>query len=197
RARHHHDRHHRQPGLAGRPAGRPCVRRPDRERGPPDGSGRGDRPARGADRPGGRDRPRAEPARDRCGQRGVLRRERAGRAGHGRAAPRGMAPASGPTVRTMAFATTPAWPAGRPAPGPLSGLRVLDLSRILAGPFATMQLADLGADVVKVEAPGSGDETRRWGPPFLADGTAAYFTAVNRNKRAITLDLDHPEAAAV
>ena len=97
----------------------------------------------------------------------------------------------------MAFATTPAWPAGRPAPGPLSGLRVLDLSRILAGPFATMQLADLGADVVKVEAPGSGDETRRWGPPFLADGTAAYFTAVNRNKRAITLDLDHPEAAAV
>jgi crotonobetainyl-CoA:carnitine CoA-transferase CaiB-like acyl-CoA transferase len=97
----------------------------------------------------------------------------------------------------MTSTPTPAWPAGRPAPGPLSRLRVLDLSRILAGPFATMQLADLGADVVKVEAPGAGDETRRWGPPFLADGTAAYFTAVNRNKRAITLDLNHPDAAAI
>ncbi len=92
----------------------------------------------------------------------------------------------------------PAWPPGpqRPShpPGPLAGLRVLELSRILAGPFATMQLADLGADVIKVEVPGSGDETRRWGPPFAADGTAAYFQAVNRNKRAITLDLGHPLA---
>jgi len=81
--------------------------------------------------------------------------------------------------------------------GPLAGLRVLDLSRILAGPFATMQLADLGADGIKVEAPGTGDETRRWGPPFAADGTAAYFLAINRNKRAITLDLGHPAAAAL
>jgi crotonobetainyl-CoA:carnitine CoA-transferase CaiB-like acyl-CoA transferase len=95
----------------------------------------------------------------------------------------------------------PAWPARpRPAsgpPAPLEGLKVLDLSRILAGPFATMQLADLGADVIKVEAPGSGDETRRWGPPFAAGGTAAYFQAVNRNRRAITLDLGHPVAGAL
>jgi crotonobetainyl-CoA:carnitine CoA-transferase CaiB-like acyl-CoA transferase len=60
-----------------------------------------------------------------------------------------------------------------------------------------MQLADLGADVIKVEAPGAGDETRRWGPPFAADGTAAYFQAVNRNRRAITLDLGHPVAGAL
>jgi crotonobetainyl-CoA:carnitine CoA-transferase CaiB-like acyl-CoA transferase len=86
------------------------------------------------------------------------------------------------------------WPPGPSRPGPLAGLRVLELSRILAGPFAAMQLADLGADVIKVEAPGTGDETRRWGPPFASDGTAAYFQAVNRNKRAITLDLRHPLA---
>src|SRR6266498_3755240 len=91
----------------------------------------------------------------------------------------------------------PGWPAGPARVGPLAGVRVLDLSRILAGPFATMQLADLGADVIKVEAPGTGDETRRWGPPFAADGTAAYFLAINRNKRAITLDLGHPAAAAL
>jgi crotonobetainyl-CoA:carnitine CoA-transferase CaiB-like acyl-CoA transferase len=91
----------------------------------------------------------------------------------------------------------PRWPAGPDRAGPLAGLRVLDLSRILAGPFATMQLADLGADVIKVEAPGRGDETRRWGPPFAADGTAAYFLAINRNKRAITLDLARPAAAAL
>jgi crotonobetainyl-CoA:carnitine CoA-transferase CaiB-like acyl-CoA transferase len=91
----------------------------------------------------------------------------------------------------------PTWPPGRRAEGPLAGLKVLELSRILAGPFATMQLADLGADVIKVEAPGVGDETRRWGPPFAADGTAAYFQAINRNKRAITLDLGHPLAGEV
>jgi crotonobetainyl-CoA:carnitine CoA-transferase CaiB-like acyl-CoA transferase len=91
----------------------------------------------------------------------------------------------------------PGWPPSPERSGPLAGLRVLDLSRILAGPFATMQLADLGADVIKVEAPGKGDETRRWGPPFAADGTAAYFLAINRNKRAITLDLGHPAAAAL
>lgn len=90
-----------------------------------------------------------------------------------------------------------AWVPGPSAAGPLAGLRVLDLSRILAGPFATMLLADLGADVLKVEAPGRGDETRRWGPPFATDGTAAYFLAVNRNKRSLTLDLGYDEAGAV
>jgi crotonobetainyl-CoA:carnitine CoA-transferase CaiB-like acyl-CoA transferase len=93
-------------------------------------------------------------------------------------------------------ATPGSWPAVPPRPGPLQGLKVLDLSRILAGPFATMLLADLGADVIKVEQPGSGDETRRWGPPFATDGTAAYFLAANRNKRSVTADLGDPEAAA-
>ncbi|MGH2445421.1 MAG: CaiB/BaiF CoA transferase family protein [Thermoleophilaceae bacterium] len=76
-------------------------------------------------------------------------------------------------------------------PLPLDGIRVLDCSRVLAGPFATMLLADLGADVIKVEPP-DGDETRTWGPPFWgppADGLSAYFTSVNRNKRSIVLDL--------
>jgi crotonobetainyl-CoA:carnitine CoA-transferase CaiB-like acyl-CoA transferase len=71
---------------------------------------------------------------------------------------------------------------------PLTGLRVLDLSRVLAGPYCTMVLADLGADVVKVERPGSGDETRTWGPPF-AGGEAAYYLAVNRGKRSCAIDL--------
>lgn len=85
----------------------------------------------------------------------------------------------------------------RAGTGPLAGLRVLDLSRILAGPFATMVLADLGADVVKVERPGRGDETRHWGPPFADDGTAAYFLSVNRNKRSVALDLADPDASRV
>jgi crotonobetainyl-CoA:carnitine CoA-transferase CaiB-like acyl-CoA transferase len=89
------------------------------------------------------------------------------------------------------------WPSAAPRPGPLRGLRILDLTRILAGPFATMQLADLGADVIKVESPGRGDETRRWGPPFAADGVASYYLSVNHNKRSITLGLDDPQAAAV
>lgn len=71
----------------------------------------------------------------------------------------------------------------------LSGIRVLDLSRVLAGPFCTQILGDLGADVIKVERPNVGDDTRYWGPPFLSDGTAAYFTCANRNKRAITVDI--------
>jgi crotonobetainyl-CoA:carnitine CoA-transferase CaiB-like acyl-CoA transferase len=75
---------------------------------------------------------------------------------------------------------------------PLSGIRVLDLSRVLAGPYATMVLADLGADVIKVEHPRGGDETRSWGPPY-ADGEAAYFLSVNRSKRSVALDLKHPE----
>jgi crotonobetainyl-CoA:carnitine CoA-transferase CaiB-like acyl-CoA transferase len=79
---------------------------------------------------------------------------------------------------------------------PLEGIRVLDLSRVLAGPYCTMLLADLGADVVKVERPGEGDETRGWGPPY-AGGEAAYFLAVNRGKRSIALDLARPEAQEV
>ena len=74
------------------------------------------------------------------------------------------------------------------ANGPLHGVRVLDLSRVLAGPYCTMFLGDLGADVVKVEQPGSGDDTRSWGPPFQG-GESAYFLCVNRNKRSVTLDL--------
>lgn len=75
--------------------------------------------------------------------------------------------------------------------GALSGLLVADFSRVLAGPYATMLLADLGADVVKVERPGTGDDTRSWGPPH-AGGEATYFLAVNRNKRSIALDLRDP-----
>ena len=81
-------------------------------------------------------------------------------------------------------------------PAPLEGVRVLDLSRILAGPLATMVLADLGADVIKVERPGAGDDTRGWGPPFVAED-AAYFLSLNRNKRSIALDLQTPEGADV
>jgi len=88
-------------------------------------------------------------------------------------------------------------------PAALSHLKVLDLSRVLAGPWCTQMLADLGADVIKVERPGAGDDTRSWGPPFLkdADGNdttqATYFTACNRNKRAITLDMAKPEGQAL
>ena len=73
-------------------------------------------------------------------------------------------------------------------PGALHGIRVLDLTRILAGPYCTMFLGDLGADVVKIEQPGVGDDTRGWGPPFVG-GESAYFLSVNRNKRSVTLDL--------
>jgi len=74
--------------------------------------------------------------------------------------------------------------------GPLSNVRVLDLSRILAGPYATMMLGDMGADVIKVERPGVGDDTRTWGPPFSKTGhESAYFLSINRNKRSIAIDL--------
>ncbi len=72
--------------------------------------------------------------------------------------------------------------------GPLSGTRVIDLTRALAGPYCTLLLGDMGADVIKIELPGSGDETRQWGPPFL-EGESSYFMSVNRNKRSVTLDL--------
>lgn len=78
---------------------------------------------------------------------------------------------------------------------PLEGLTVLDLSRVLAGPYATQLLGDLGADVWKVERPGAGDETRTWGPPFVA-GESAYFLAVNRNKHSAALDLDDAASRA-
>jgi crotonobetainyl-CoA:carnitine CoA-transferase CaiB-like acyl-CoA transferase len=99
--------------------------------------------------------------------------------------------------------TTPA-PSTAPAAGSLAGIKVLDLSRVLAGPWCGQALADLGADVVKVEVPGRGDDTRAWGPPFLkgpdgADeiGTSAYYLAANRNKRSIAVDFAHPEGAAL
>ncbi len=88
-------------------------------------------------------------------------------------------------------------------PGPLAGLRVLDLTRILAGPTCTQLLGDLGCDVIKIERPGEGDDTRKWGPPFLgrADGsasnTAAYYLSSNRNKRSITIDITKPEGQAL
>lgn len=87
--------------------------------------------------------------------------------------------------------------------GPLSGVRVLDVSRVLAGPFCTQMLGDLGADVVKVERPGAGDDTRGWGPHYAthADGTptreSAYFLSANRNKRSIALDIANPTAQAL
>jgi crotonobetainyl-CoA:carnitine CoA-transferase CaiB-like acyl-CoA transferase len=77
---------------------------------------------------------------------------------------------------------------------PLSGCRVLDLSRVLAGPLATQILGDLGADVIKIERPGEGDDTRHWGPPFLG-GDAAYYLSLNRNKRSVAVDLKSPEGA--
>ncbi len=83
--------------------------------------------------------------------------------------------------------------------GPLSGLRVFDLTRILAGPTCTQILGDLGGDVIKVEQPGKGDDTRQFAPPYLKDdagketGESAYFASSNRNKRSMTLDLGNPE----
>lgn len=84
--------------------------------------------------------------------------------------------------------------------GPLSGVRVLDLSRVLAGPWATQTLADLGAEVIKIERPGAGDDTRHWGPPFTtttdgSKGDAAYFMCANRGKKSVALDIATPEGA--
>ena len=79
---------------------------------------------------------------------------------------------------------------------PLQGLKVLDFSRVLAGPFCSMCLGDMGADVIKIERPDGGDDTRRFGPPFL-DGQSTYFMSINRNKRSICIDLKHPDAAQI
>lgn len=88
-------------------------------------------------------------------------------------------------------------------PAALDGIKVLDLSRVLAGPWCTQILADLGADVIKIERPGVGDDTRTWGPPFIKDANgndtdqASYFTACNRNKRSVTVDMATPDGQAL
>jgi formyl-CoA transferase len=79
---------------------------------------------------------------------------------------------------------------------PLEGIRVVDLTRVMTGPYCTMMLGDMGADVIKVERPGKGDDTRAWGPPFQ-DGESTYFLSVNRNKRSIALDLKHEAGCEV
>ncbi|MHB8648481.1 MAG: CaiB/BaiF CoA transferase family protein, partial [Thermomicrobiales bacterium] len=79
---------------------------------------------------------------------------------------------------------------------PLAGVRVVDLTRVMTGPYCTMMLADMGAEVIKVEQPGKGDDTRAWGPPFSA-GEANYYLSINRNKRSIALDLKHDDGKAV
>jgi len=87
--------------------------------------------------------------------------------------------------------------------GPLQGIRVLDLSRILAGPWCTQVLADLGAEVIKIEKPGAGDDTRHWGPPWLRDAAgnetreSAYYLSSNRGKQSVTVDISHPEGRAI
>ena len=78
-------------------------------------------------------------------------------------------------------------------PKPLDGVKVLDMTRVLAGPYCTMMLGDMGADVVKLERPEAGDDTRGYGPPFV-NGESAYFMSINRSKRSLTLNLKHPEA---
>jgi crotonobetainyl-CoA:carnitine CoA-transferase CaiB-like acyl-CoA transferase len=80
--------------------------------------------------------------------------------------------------------------------GPLHGITVLDLTRVLSGPYCSMMLADMGARVIKIEQPGKGDDTRGWGPPFL-EGESAYFLSINRNKESVTLDFKQPEGRAV
>lgn len=78
----------------------------------------------------------------------------------------------------------------------LNGLTVLDLTRVLSGPYCTMMLADMGARVIKVEQPGKGDDTRGWGPPFI-NGESSYFLSINRNKESVTLDFKHPDGRAL
>src|SRR5262245_20289038 len=93
---------------------------------------------------------------------------------------------------------------------PLDGITVLDLTRVLSGPYCTMLLGDMGARVIKIEQPGKGDDTRAWGPPFLypstyrpraggpeSGGESAYFLSINRNKESVTLDFKHPQGRAI
>jgi crotonobetainyl-CoA:carnitine CoA-transferase CaiB-like acyl-CoA transferase len=100
--------------------------------------------------------------------------------------------ARAPTATRLALRRRLSTPAG-----PLAGVKVLDLTRILAGPMCTQTLGDLGADVWKVERPGAGDDTRAWGPPFAPDGSSTYFLGANRNKRSIAIDLKSPEGVAL
>src|SRR6478672_11649615 len=79
---------------------------------------------------------------------------------------------------------------------PLDGITVVDLTRVLSGPYCTMLLADMGARVIKIEQPGKGDDTRGWGPPFVG-GESAYFLSINRNKESVTLDFKQPEGRRV
>ncbi|CAO2595279.1 Succinate--hydroxymethylglutarate CoA-transferase [Lemmus lemmus] len=79
---------------------------------------------------------------------------------------------------------------------PLDGVRILDLTRVLAGPFTTMNLGDLGAEVIKVERPGAGDDTRTWGPPFV-NTESTYFLSVNRNKKSIAVNIKDPRGARI
>src|SRR3990172_4135929 len=87
--------------------------------------------------------------------------------------------------------------------GPLKDLRVFDMTRILAGPSATQILGDMGADILKIEKPGEGDDTRKWGPPFVKDkngketGESSYYLAANRNKKSLALDFTKPEGLAL
>src|ERR671919_2096963 len=78
----------------------------------------------------------------------------------------------------------------------LEGIRVLDLTRALAGPFCTLMLGDYGADVIKIEMPGAGDDTRHWGPPFIGE-ESAYFLSINRNKESFTIDFKRAEGKTV
>jgi crotonobetainyl-CoA:carnitine CoA-transferase CaiB-like acyl-CoA transferase len=80
--------------------------------------------------------------------------------------------------------------------GPLTGLKVVDLSRVLAGPYCSMALGDMGAEIIKIERPDGGDDTRRFGPPFV-EGVSTYYLAINRNKRSVALNLKHPDAKAI
>src|SRR5205809_5859548 len=79
---------------------------------------------------------------------------------------------------------------------PLQGITVLDLTRVLSGPYCSMMLGDMGARVIKIEQPGKGDDTRGWGPPFI-NGESAYFLSINRNKESVTLNFKDPAGRAV